>query len=175
MDAQDIDLVIWDFDHDTLDTPRNGITKALVTLGMKNPLSAQGKLDTAMQFNTWADCARRTWCKSNFVEALPTDLKSLIKSTTRTYAHRNAADDVLSGETVFIPNVKEIINNTSYGNIGSQYAYLVDYDHRKYNIFTTSLASGGGNQAYVARYNINGSISGEWASYNYGLLFAMCI
>jgi hypothetical protein len=172
---QDINLVILDFDHDTLDTSVGTITKSLITLGMKAPLSTVGKLHTNMtDYDGWGVSARRTWCKNTFINAIPTQLKDGIKPVTRIYSHRGASNDTLSGETVFMLNPKEILNNSSYGNIGTYYPYF-NNTSKVPAMWTAAIDTGGGGQEYAIAYIGNNSYQGDWSTYGKNLVFAMCI
>ena len=135
--AQTVQVQILDFDHDTLITPINGKTKALVTVDLKNVLVAEGVqygesnsengyMNTSnTNVGGWTDCARRKWCNYGFYNAIPSNLRNLIKDVKKlTSAGNNQSSIVESNDKVFFLSEVELIGspNYSYAGEGTRYA-----------------------------------------------------
>lgn len=91
--AQDVTLVIIGFNIDTLQTPINGVTKAAMTVQLKNCLSNTGVIDADyVAYNKsyksctleWVACDRRRWCNNTFKGSLPSGLQGIIKIVKKT-------------------------------------------------------------------------------------------
>lgn len=138
--AQTVQLQILDFDHDTLETAINNKTKALITVDLKNCLRDASVSDTNGSSNTengymnstgtnsggWKSSARRAWCNNAFYNALPSDIKSLVKTVTKT---SGVGSGLSSTETTqdfaFLLSEKEIFNTTTYSVSGEGTQYIL--------------------------------------------------
>lgn len=108
--AQTVQLVIGDFDHDDLETPINGHTKAAVTLLQKDCLmdasnaskpvnginnSEHGYMNsTGTNVGGWKDCARRTWCNNVYYNALPNIWQSMVKTVNKKTSAGNQQETI---------------------------------------------------------------------------------
>lgn len=91
--AQDIEVVIIGFNVDNLAEPINGVTKAAITVQLKNTLPNTGMID--YNFNeyyenhstytaSWLNCKRRDWANTIFKNSLPDSLSPLLKQVSKT-------------------------------------------------------------------------------------------
>lgn len=129
--AQNTYLRIIDFEHDTLQRPINGHTKAAVTFLM-NPLSEEGPM-TLSESNSmgWIDCDRRAWLINYFGGMLPSDLNNNIKPVQKAanwgYDSSEPQYSIVT-DTFFLLAEAEIYGEASvtYGlpNEGTQYGWF---------------------------------------------------
>lgn len=192
--AQTIRLEIIDFEHDTLKSPINGKTKALVTVDMKdcfnytnyvnngNNNTENGYIDSSASKN-WSTCARRQWCKNAFVNALPTYLKDIVKTVSKpTRENGDSNTEINLDETAFLLSCKELAN---YGSLeGTQYAYYANATANQYKL---PKADSQGNtvccvvwtkSSYSSGFqfmNRIGSIDGTTATLARGLFVGFCL
>lgn len=125
--AQTITLQIIDFDHDTLTTPVNGKTKALITVDLKEILHDVntadddqandpecGYMNSNIDTGTgWQFSNRRRWCNDGFFNALPSYIKALNKSVDKLTARGNGISTIVTtSDKVFL---KSEIETTGYG------------------------------------------------------------
>ena len=138
--AQDITVVILDFDHTTLATPINGKTKSLITVQTRecmNNNNASGEStghifvngDSAKDtsFTKWSNLYMRTYLNSTVFGAIPSgSFKSAIKSSINNRLTTNGANPMNGGSTpdrttesvtdkLFLPSYPEIFGNISNG------------------------------------------------------------
>lgn len=79
-----ITIVIIGINHDDLTTPINGVGKAAITIGLKYPLN-YGRIHNIDNIERgWIDMSIRTWCNDMFMNALPYELKSILKAVDKT-------------------------------------------------------------------------------------------
>ena len=200
--AQDVSMVIIDFNHDTLTTPINGKTKALITINQKSCLMAEGIDDTNGSSNSengymnstndtttgWTNCARRTWCNSIYYNALSSGFKSLVKQVNKlTSAGNQSATINTTADYCFLPSEIEIfgsVTNSKAGE-GSQYAWFASSASNKYKSphWGTSFVSyiwwersprGSDATTFCAVY-LDGSANYSLASNALSLAPAMCL
>jgi hypothetical protein len=121
--AQTQQLVILDFDKDTLTDANGGKTKALITVQLKNVLSNGTTAETGyMTLNSttsgnttvynlyWETSERRTWCNNVFKSALPSYLKGLVRPVTWTpYMDTTSVSDYC-----FIADYIDIFGSSCY-------------------------------------------------------------
>lgn len=158
--AQTVEMEILDFDHDTLTTPVGSITKALITVDMKNCLRDATVSDTDGEHNAengymnstntnnggWTSCTRRTWCNNVFFNALPSYFKSLVKSVDKlTSAGGGSYTINTDNDYCFLLSEIEIFGSATYSKAGegSQYAWFANattnrYKLPKWNKYTVS-------------------------------------
>lgn len=160
--AQTVEFQILDFDHDTLTTPVGSITKALITVDMKNCLRDANVTDITGSYNTengymnstntnvggWTSCARRTWCNNVFYNALPSYFKSLVKPVDKLTKSGNQSDIInTDSDYCFLLSEIEIFGNITYSRAreGSQYAWFAN---AATNIYKLPKWSSGGLSGY---------------------------
>ena len=170
--AQNIDLVILDFNHDD---KTDGSGKAAVTLGQKDLLLASGNFYSSYDVRDYAkyfDSARKTWLNSNYKSALPSELQSLIKSVNKVTGYPTNSDNSQTTKTTsedcWLPSNWEVFgsNYSSYTSIadGTQYPYYASQSNRIKKIGKT-----GSNTAWWTR-------SGYWINLfvGKGARFVLC-
>ena len=160
--AQTVEMEILDFDHDTLTTPVGSVTKALITVDMKNCLRDANVTDTDGGNNTengyinskntnaggWTSCTRRTWCNNVFYNALPSYFKSLVKPVDKLTSAGNQSDIInTDSDYCFLLSEIEIFGSVSQSKAGegSQYAWFANATANKYKLpkWSSSSVSGG--------------------------------
>lgn len=126
--AQDVEMVIIDFDHDDLVTPINGHTKAAITLNQVNGLYNRGYMNSSnTNSGSWNNSARRTWCNNVYYNALPSGFKSLVKQVNKiTAATYNGSTNQTTADYCWLLAGKEVFgteysSGTSYGGGYSNY------------------------------------------------------
>ena len=157
--AQTVEFVIGGFDHDELVTAINGHTKAAITLLQKDCLmdatSASnvnnGSADTEAGYIhstdpvEWKTCARRAWCNNVYFKALPSAIRSIVKTVNKKAIDIN--NSFIIGtvqDKVFLASEIEISNSTtnSEREEGMQYQYYKNTANRyKMPKYSSSKAS----------------------------------
>jgi hypothetical protein len=149
--AQTVEFQILDFNHDTLTTPIGSITKALITVDMKNCLRNANVTDTTGSSNTehgymnssntnqggWTSCARRTWCNNVFYNALPSYFKNLVKSVDKLTSAGNQSSIInTDSDYCFLLSEIEIFGSVTYSKVGegSQYAWFANATANRYKL-----------------------------------------
>ena len=200
--AQTVEMEILDFDHDTLTTPVGNITKALITVDMKNCLRDANVTDTTGSSNTehgymnssstnvggWTSCARRTWCNNVFYNALPAYFKSLVKPVDKlTSAGNTSATINTDSDYCFLLSEIEIFGSVTYSKAGegSQYAWFANATANRYKLPKWSSSSvsdswwerspRGSASSYFCFVSSDGDASGYYASVARGLAPACCL
>ena len=126
---QSVDLVILDFNVDTLVNVTGGKTKALMTLGLKKPLNESGAFSPTYLMGCWdASNPRRDWCNITFRNALPSNLKNCVKLVKKgNYPYTTGYNYRYDGDTTddycWIPSSYEL------GGEGAPKEYPVYYTH----------------------------------------------
>lgn len=142
----DYEFVIIGHDHDDLQTPINGKTKALLTLQQDRILyinttdqtctSSNRNADygfgymnsTATNVGGWKSCARRTWCNSVYFNALPSNIKSKVKTVQKLTSAGNQSSTIETDiyDDVFLLSEVEIFGTTTYSvsGEGSKYSFF---------------------------------------------------
>lgn len=83
-EVQSHKFVIIGLEYDELVTPINGITRAAITVQMKDVLNNAGYLHVEnLSHCGWVNCSRRTWCNSIFLNAIPNLIRSLVKEVNK--------------------------------------------------------------------------------------------
>ena len=200
--AQTVEMEILDFDHDTLTNPVGGITKALITVDLKNCLRDATVSDTTGSSNTehgyinssstnqggWTSCARRTWCNNVFYNALPLYFKSLVKPVDKLTSAGNKSDIInTDSDYCFLLSEIEIFGQVGHGKAGegSQYAWFANATANRYKLpkWDSSSVSGAwwerspGSDYYniFCFVNNRGSIMSNTASSAFGISPACCL
>jgi len=200
--AQTVEFQILDFDHDTLTTPVGNITKALITVDLKNCLRDATVTDTTGSSNTehgymnssntnvggWTSCARRTWCNNVFYNALPSYFKNLVKPVDKLTSAGNQSSIINTDSNYcFLLSEIEIFGSVTYSKAGegSQYAWFANATANRYKLpkWNSSLVSdswwersprGSGSGRFCAVYN-DGDAVDSFASIARGLAPACCL
>ena len=201
--AQTVQFAIADFEHDTLSTAINGHTKAAVTLTQVNCLmdatsasnSDNGSNDTERGYMNsshtnsggWTSCARRTWCNNIYYAALPSTIKSAVKSVNKlTSAGSQSSTINTTSDKVFLLSEIEIFGSITYSfsGEGTQYTYYKTQSNRykmpKWNSSRGSqywwerspYRSGSGG---FCRVGVDGYVDRDSAGNAYGLAPCFCI
>ncbi len=151
--AQDVQFVIGDFDHDDLETPINGHTKASVTLLQKDCLMDASNASNPVDGSTnkengymnisdtnsggWKNCARRTWCNNVYFNALPSAWQSMVKTVTKrtSVGSRQSAIENVQ-DKIFLAAEIEIFGSTpnSFAREGTQYQYYKNATANRYKM-----------------------------------------
>ena len=199
--SQSVEMVILDFDHDTLATSINGKTKALITVQQKNCLRDASVSDTNGSANTehgymnssntnnggWRSCARRTWCNNVYYAALPSGFKALVKEAThQTTAGNQSSTMNTDTDKCFLPSEWEVFGATTYAKAqeGTQYEYYKTAANRyklpKWNSSSVSdfwweRSPYGSSTTAFCRVNLDGIADNISASGAFGLAPACCI
>jgi hypothetical protein len=191
--AQTINLIIIGLDHDTLATTNGTRTKAAITVQTKNCLTTTGYMNadyTSSSYAVYTDSKRRSWCNSEFKNALPSWLQNLIKPVTK-YTNRFSYSSyssyrthTSSTESCFLLSGWEVfgcqnLSSSGYGSLsadGTQYKYMETQSNRKKYLGTgtsgnrwwtrTSFVSSGGD-AYFINCNTVGSYNDVNSNANY--------
>lgn len=144
--AQDIDFEIIGFEHDTLTTPINGHTKALISLDQKDCLSdgQDGVKNTERGFMSpnnastgtgWKGCERRTWCNTIYINAFPQYMQNLIKAVNKLTATSSTNSSILTtSDKGFLLSEIELFG-------GRRYSFAGEGTHYEY--FTTGTDQNG--------------------------------
>jgi hypothetical protein len=162
--AQTVDVVILGFEHDTLTTPINGHTKALVSVEMKNCLymgsnkptssSIDGSSNTENGYmestntnaNGWRGCARRKWCNGAFYQAMPAAMRGAVKPVNKCTSAGNQSSTInTDSDHVWLPSEIEIFGSVTYSKAGEgsiyQYYANAGANRYKYPKWTSSNVS----------------------------------
>lgn len=200
--AQTVQMEILDFDHDTLTTPLGSITKALITVDLKNCLRDANVTDTTGSSNTengymnstntnvgsWTSCARRTWCNNVFYNALPSYFKSLVKPVDKLTCDGNYSYIInTDSDYCFLLSEIEIFGTISYSKAGegSQYAWFANaiansYKLPKWNSDSVSSrwwerSPQDNDFRSFCRVSSGGGSGANWSSSAFGIAPACCI
>lgn len=142
----DYEFVIIGHEHDDLQTPINGKTKALLTLQQdrilyvnttdqtysssnRNPSYGFGYMNsTNTNVGGWKSCARRTWCNEVYFNALPSNIKNKIKTVQKLTSAGNQSSTIETDiyDKVFLLAEIEIFGTISYSasGEGTKYPYF---------------------------------------------------
>lgn len=200
--AQTVQMEILDFDHDILTTPVGSITKALITVDLKDCLRDATVSDTGGSSNTeigymnsastnvggWTSCARRSWCNEVFFEALPNNIKSVVKAVNKLTSAGNQSSTInTDSDYCFLLSEIEILGSISYSvaGEGSQYAWFSNAIANRYKLpkFNGSSLSSywfdrspaGNSSRNFCFINNRGNDGSNDASSRYGISPAFCI
>lgn len=200
--AQTVEFQILDFDHDTLTTPAGNITKALITVEMKNCLRDATVTDITGSSNTehgymnsrdtnaggWTGCERRTWCNNVFYNALPSYFRSLVKPVDK-LTSAGLKSDVINTDSDYCFLLSEIevfgsATNSKAGE-GSQYTWFANATENRYklpkwndsrvtDVWWERSPGGDDNDAFCLISSV-GAANNGLASYVRGIAPACCI
>ena len=198
---QTIQVQILGFNHDTLSTASGSITKALMTVDLKNCLRDANVIDTDGTNNTehgymnsyntnidgWTSCARRKWCNGGFYKALPEYIRSRVKPVDKqTSAGNKSSNITTTSDYCFLLSEKEIFGTTTYSYAeGTQYSLYSKALTNRYKMprWDSSNVSDrwwerspfGSNSRNFCIVDSNGSANFNNASSAVGLAPAFCL
>lgn len=120
---QDVTMVLMNAGGKTLS---NGKECSFV-VGQKNGLAngTSGEFGYMNSFNTnaggWDSCARRTWCNSVYLNAIPSTLRGIFKKFKNVTASAgNVATKKISEDTFALASEKEVFGTTTYANASAE-------------------------------------------------------
>lgn len=133
--AQTVELTIIGLKHDDLTTPINGVTKAAVTFQMKDCLNDKGYINsTNTSAGGWGACPRRKWCNNIFFNALPVELRNLIKTVNKKTTAGNQSTTIeTTQDKIFLTSAIENglrTTNAGYMDEGTTYEYYQTASNR---------------------------------------------
>lgn len=202
--AQTVQFVIGDFDHDDLATPINGHSKAAVTLLQKdclmdasnasNPVNGSSNSENGYMNSSdtnsggWKSCARRTWCNNIYYNALPSVLKSMVKTVNKKVSVGNNSSTIETvQDKIFLAAEIEMFGSAhnSFAGEGTQYQYYKNATANRYKMpkYTSNSVSQrywerspcrGTSTIFCHVFN-DGNMNGDDANYAYGVAPCLCI
>lgn len=142
--AQTVEFVLSDSGHYTLS---NGKACNFVVI-QKDCLNEAGRMNTsATNIGGWKDSARRAWCNSTYLNALPNAIKPIFKPFKVSAAIGSGTASMKVVDTFSLFSEKEIYGSTSNANA------TVEYENSQLDYYkTTSNRTKG----------INGVVNGWW-------------
>lgn len=201
--AQNVDLVILDFNHDDLTTSVGGKTKSLISVQLKNCLRDASVSDTDGMNNTengymnstntnvggWNSCARRTWCNSVFYNALPTSIKNSVKQVVKinNSGGGSASAGTSTDDYIWLPSEYEVYADTTKSGRqeGNQYSYFGLATENRYKLprwkSTNSTcvwwlrSPNGSFSTSFGDVSVNGSSQGAPSNNMLGIAPAFCL
>ena len=203
--ADNYDVVIIGHEHDDLKTTSSGgKTKAFLTLQLDRILyknttdvtylsnypavADEGGYMNSTNTNVggWTNCARRSWCNDIFLNALPTAIKSLVKTVNKlTSAGNQSATIETTEDDAFLLSEIEIFGAVTYSKSGegSQYEYFTTASNIQKKPSYQSYVSAtwwerspyGSNATVFCGVGANGTANHTNASNADGLAPAFCI
>ena len=202
--ADDYEFVIIGMNHDNLQTPINGKTKAVITVQQDRILyknttngayssEAPSAADEGGYMNStdtnaggWRSSARRTWCNSVFYNAVESGIKSLIKPVVKLTSAGNQSSVINSdNDNVFLLSEIEIFGAAtgSATGEGNQYPYFMTvaniykkpiYKTYKSAYWWTRSPQASSNSLFRS-VDSNGNTYYYYASYAFGICPAFCL
>jgi hypothetical protein len=119
--AQDVELVLMDTNHFTLNTPTaSGRTTCSFVIGMKDSLIEKGKINTSQtNVGGWDQSPRRNWCNTVFKNAIPATLLPIFKQfKVKASAGNKSTSLVESVDWFSLPCMSEVGLTFSYAVAG---------------------------------------------------------
>ena len=148
--AQDMTMVIMDFNHDDLTTSINGKTKAAVSVGFREIMGNNGTSEDEYYWGSshypvndnenYSASPLRTWLNGGLLNALPSTFSSIIKEVNKKNLQYHTKTDgapLITKDKIWLLSYPEIFGTTKY-----QY-YLnnadpSNYEGEQYQYFATS-------------------------------------
>ena len=198
--SQTVEFEILDFDHDNLTTPRNNITKALISIDTKDCLRDAEVTDTRGYHNTengymnptntstgsWRNCARRKWCNEIFYNSLPKYFKRMVKKVDKLTREGAGSIKLLTdSDYCFLLSLTETLGDfgPSYPVEGERYAQFKKlYSYYKLPKWNDSSAvtseywfRSPGDYEKFRRVGPGNTTGSDYASTKLGIAVACCI
>ncbi len=165
--AQYMNIVIYDFNHDDLSTPINGVSKAAVTIGFKEAMGNNGNQETEYYWgkahspinntDNYSGSPLRNWLNGGLLNALPSTLSPLIKEVNKkNLAQHNSTtgSPLITKDKIWLLSYPEAFGTATYNVYlnnnnpedweDTQYEYLKDINNR------IKYVNNGGNPSNVA-------------------------
>jgi len=132
---------ILGFAHDNL---ADGSGKSAITIWQKTGFDNREMMvvpDSSTSLPNWGDSARRKWCRTNYFNALPVELSSLIKNVKKLSQISTSSTSFIASmeeteETVSILSIGEVLGavNGNYVRFqdGNQYEFFKTESNRMY-------------------------------------------
>lgn len=140
-DAQDVEMVIIDFDHDDLTESINGHTKAAITLNQVDGLYNGGYMNSSStNSGSWNSSKRRTWCNNVYYNALPSNFKSMVKQVNKITAQTyNGTTNQITQDYCWLLAAGEVFGGTATSaGIATAYSNLTEFNAlTQYPYFST--------------------------------------
>ncbi len=179
--AQDMTMVIMDFNHDDLTTPINGKSKAAVSIGFRETLGDNGvgeseyywgkKLVPVRDNHNYSDSLLREWFNEELLYALPATFNSLIKEVNKkNLAYHTKTDEapLITQDKIWLLSYPEVFGTEIFNHYlsganpsdweGVQYEYMKTSNNRiKYN---NNNGTAGDNSFYWLRSPSSRNASG---------------
>ena len=142
--AQTATIQILDFAHDDLTTAEGEITKALITVDLKDCLNDgtdaengyMGLAGTSPYPYLWQYSARRAWCNNGFYNALPGYIKNLVKPVDKLTGRYGGPTLGTTSDKVFFLSEYEIYGSVLYSKEPSQADPR--YEGSQYELYETA-------------------------------------
>ena len=180
--AQDVQFVLTDPGHYML---ANGKKCNFVVL-QKDCLKERGVMNSQnTNSGGWNGCERRTWCNSEYRNAIPATLRPIFKQFTTYAANGSSSFSVASSDYFALFSEKEVFGSTSYANSlaesqNSQLTWFKTSSNRIKRVngsadYWWERPPRGGNSNRFCRVYRNGSANSSYAYNNLGLAPFGCI
>lgn len=116
--AQTVTMVLMHAGGKTLaSATAAGQTTCNYVVGLKNGLAEYGYMNSSnTNSGGWDSCARRTWCNSVFLSAIPSTLRGIFKQHKNITASGSSTATTTSTDYFALPAEKEIFGSTTYAN-----------------------------------------------------------
>lgn len=148
--AQNMTMVIMDFNHDDLTTPINKISKAAVSVGFRETMGNNGTSEDEYYWcssyypvkdeDNYSASPLRTWLNEGLLNALPSTFSSIIKEVNKKNLQYHTKADgapLITKDKIWLLSYPEIFGTQSYsyykGNLtveGEQYQYFATSSNR---------------------------------------------
>lgn len=126
--AQDVEMIIVHLGlyKDANDKTVNAIVQ------LKNVLSTAGRMNTTViNSGSWESCPRRTWCNSNFYNAIASTIRPIFKQFKTVTAKENNSSEITTSIDYFaLPAEKELLEWEVNGT-AEEAAALTQWDYYK--------------------------------------------
>lgn len=151
--AQDMTMIIMDFNHDDLSTPINGKTKAAVSVGFREAMGNNGTGEYVYYWgqshipveNTenYSHTPLRKWLNGDLLNALPTTFSSIIKEVNKKNLAEHYSSNgapIITKDKIWLLSYPEVFGTVSYDGYinrsnpkdfeGTQYKYMKTSNNR---------------------------------------------
>ena len=145
--AQNMNMVIMDFNHDDLSTPINGVSKAAVSVGFREMMGNNGTSENEYYWGSkhapvaddenYSASPLRTWLNGGLLNALPSTFSSIIKEVNKkNLVYHSKADKapLITRDKIWLLSYPEMFGTQSY----SYYKGNPTVEGEQYQYFATS-------------------------------------
>lgn len=95
----------------------------VLTFEFKDILTTRGMNSSDTTANGWGGSAMRSYLEGTVLNALPGDLKAVLKQVKKQYRKTNSGGNSTSNDHLFIMSEKEVFGSSNYGSEGTWYHY----------------------------------------------------